>query len=84
MKRTQIYLSERIWTVLHMRAEQQGISISELIRQAVRDKYGSSAVDRREVMRAIVALRKGRRDLTDSATYVRQLRKGTRLRRIPR
>jgi hypothetical protein len=84
MKRTQIYLSERIWTVLDMRAEQQGISISELVRQAVRDKYGSSAVDRREAMRAIVALRKGRRDLTDSATYVRQLRKGTRLRRIPR
>jgi hypothetical protein len=82
MKRTQLYLSEDIWKALHVRSRQQGTSISELVRQAVRDKYGSSPARRRQAMQALVGMWKDRKDFPDSTTYVRRLRKGKRLRRI--
>jgi len=82
MKRTQLYLQESIWKTLHLRSRQQGTSISELVRQAVREKYGNSPANRKDAMQALVGLRKNRRDLPDTATYVRKLRKGKRLRRV--
>jgi hypothetical protein len=82
MKRTQLYLNEDIWKALHIRARQRKTSISELVRQAVREKYGRSAADRREAMQALVGIWKNREDLPDSEQYVRRLRKGKRLRRI--
>jgi hypothetical protein len=82
MKRTQLYLNEDIWKLLHIRARQRKTSISELVRQAVREKYGRSAADRREAMEALVGIWKNREDLPDSQQYVRRLRKGKRLRRI--
>jgi hypothetical protein len=82
MKRTQLYLQENIWKTLHVRSRQQGTSISELVRQAVHEKYGNSPANRREAMQALIGLRKHRRDLPDTRTYVRKLRKGKRLRRI--
>ena len=84
MKRTQLYLQEDIWKVLHIRSRQQRTSISDLVRQAVREKYGNSPVDRREAMQALVGMRKDREDFPDSTTYVRRLRKGKRLGRISR
>ena len=84
MKRTQLYLHEDIWKVLHIRSRQQGTSISDLVRQAVREKYGSSSTGRREAMQALVGMWKDRKDLPDSVAYVRELRKGKRLRRIAR
>lgn len=82
MKRTQLYLHEDIWKALHIRSRQQRTTISELVRQAVRDKYGSSPANRRQAMQAIVGLWKNRKDLPATETYVRRLRKGKRLRRL--
>lgn len=82
MRRTQLYLNEDIWKALHIRSRQQGTTISELVRQAVRDKYGSSSARRKQVMQALVGLWKNRKDLADSEAYVRRLRKGNRLKRI--
>ena len=82
MKRTQLYLNEEMWKALHIRSRQRGTSISELVREAVRDKYGTSPTRRREAMQALVGMWKDREDLPDSTTYVRRLRKGKRLRRI--
>jgi len=82
MKRTQLYLHEDVWKALHIRSRQERTTISELVRQAVRDKYGSSPANRRQAMRAIVGLWKNRKDLPDTETYVRRLRKGNRLRRL--
>ena len=82
MRRTQLYLHEDIWKALHIRARQQRTSISELVRQAVRDKYGRSSAGRKEAMQAFVGMWKDRRDLPDSSTYIRRLRKGSRLKRI--
>ena len=75
-------MNEDIWKALHIRARQRKTSISELVRQAVREKYGRSAADRREAMQALVGIWKNREDLPDSEQYVRRLRKGKRLRRI--
>ncbi len=81
MRRTQLYLEENLWKALHIRSQQSGISISELVRQAVREKYGGPA-NRKEALRAWVGAWKERNDLPDSRTYVRRLRKGGRLRKI--
>jgi len=82
MKRTQLYLDEDIWKALHIRSRQQRTTISELVRQAVREKYGSSPAGRRQAMQAVVGLWKNRKELPDSETYVRRLRKGKRQQRL--
>ena len=82
MKRTQLYLNDELWKALHIRSKQRRTSISELVREAVRDKYGTSPGARKEVMQAFVGIRKDRRDLRDSTAYIRKLRRGNRLRRI--
>lgn len=84
MRRTQLYLNESIWKALHLRSRQQGTTISSLVREAVREKYGLSSVSRRQAMQAFVGIRKGRRDIRDSTAYVRRLRKGNRLKRLAR
>jgi hypothetical protein len=84
MRRTQLYLHEDTWEALHIQSRQRGESISELVRQAVRERYGSSPARRREAMQALVGLWRDRKDLRDSRTHVRRLRKGTRLKRIAR
>ena len=82
MKRTQLYLNESIWKALHVRARQSHTSISELVRDAIREKYGRSPASRQQAMMAVVGIRKDREDLPDSTTYIRQLRKGKRSRRL--
>jgi hypothetical protein len=82
MKRTQLYLDTDIWKALHVRSRQERTSISELVRQAVRDRYGSSPANRRQAMAALVGMWKDRDDLPDATTYVRGLREGKRLKRI--
>jgi Ribbon-helix-helix protein, copG family len=82
MRRTQLYLDNDIWKALHVRSRQQRTSISELVRQAVRDRYGSSPANRRGAMAALVGMWKDRDDLPNTTTYVRRLRKGKRLKRI--
>ena len=81
MKRTQLYLDENVWKALQIQARQTRTSISELVRQAVRDKYGISPAKRREAMQAWVGIWKDRKDLPGTEAYVRQLRKGGRRRR---
>ena len=82
MKRTQLYIDDELWTVLRIQARQAGTSVSELVRQAVRDRYANSAESRRRAMQDWVGIWQGRKDVPDSEAYVRRLRKGTRLRRL--
>jgi len=82
MRRTQLYLDNDIWKALHVRSRQQRTSISELVRQAVRDRYGSSPANRRQAMAALVGMWKDRDDLPDTTTYIRRLRRGKRRKRI--
>ncbi len=82
MRRTQLYLHDDTWEALHIQARQRRASISELVREAVRERYGSSRARRREAMQALVGMWRDRKDLRDSRTYVRRLRKGKRLKRV--
>lgn len=82
MKRTQLYLDEDIWKTLHIHSRQRRTSISDLVRQAIRDRYGSSPANRSKAMQALVGIWRDRNDLPDTGKYVRQLRKGKRLSRI--
>jgi hypothetical protein len=82
MKRTQLYLDEDIWRALHIQSRQRRTSISNLVRQAIRDRYVSSQADRSKAMQALVGMWRDRDEIRDSEKYVRRLRKGKRLRRI--
>jgi metal-responsive CopG/Arc/MetJ family transcriptional regulator len=82
MKRTQLYLDEELWQALHARAATEKTTISELVRKAARDRYLMDPEKRRAAMMGIVGMWKDRTDLPDTETYVRSLRKGTRLERL--
>jgi hypothetical protein len=81
MRRTQLYLDEDLWTVLHAKALLEGSTISELVRVALRNHYLGNLEQRRAAMMAIVGLWKDRDDLEETETMVRKLRSGTRLKR---
>lgn len=79
MKRTQLYLEDDAWTALHVQARQSGLSVSELVRRAVRERYVGPGAHRAEAMRAFVGLWKDRGGLEDAEAQVRRLRAGRRL-----
>ena len=82
MRRTQLYLDDDLWEALHVRAQVSGTTISELVREAVRERYLGSLEARQKAMQAVVGLWKDRRDIGDSTAHVRGLRRGTRLNRL--
>jgi hypothetical protein len=75
-------MEEDVWKVLEMNAREQRRSISDLVRQAVREKYLASPSHKRDVMMSVVGLWKDRDDLGDTEAYVRKLRKGERISRL--
>ena len=82
MRRTQLYLEDDLWTALRVRARQSGVSMSELVRQAVRDRYFPEKSNRQDAMRGVVGIRKNRPEMGDAEEYIRRLRKSSRLERI--
>jgi hypothetical protein len=82
MKRTQLYLDDELWAALHARAERDGLTVSELVRIAARDRYLEDPEKRQEALMGIVGIWKDRTDLPDTETYVRSLRKGDRSKRL--
>ena len=83
MRRTQLFLDDDLWKVLHVQASQLGTTVSELARQALREKYSDPAAKRRDAMEAVIGIWKDRNDIGSSAEYIGQLRKGGRRRRMP-
>ncbi len=82
VRRTQLYLDDELWEALHAHARREGTTISDLVRQAARERYVYTAEQRRADMMAAVGIWKDRTDLPDTETYVRSLRKDTRLKRL--
>jgi predicted transcriptional regulator len=82
MVRTQLYLDDEVHKRLRELAEQQGRTVSELVREAIARAYGSSHIDRRlDTLEAITGLWRDRKDLGNTDSYVRRLRRDTRQRR---
>lgn len=82
MRRTQLYLDEDLWSALHSHARREGTTISDLVRRAARDRYLRNSAERRAALMSVVGIWKDRTDLPDTKTYVRNLRKGTRFKRL--
>ncbi len=75
-------MEDDVWKVLQIRARQSKSTISELVRQAVREKYLDQKSERREALLSAIGLWKDRTDLPDTETYVRNIRNDDRLKRI--
>ena len=82
MRRTQLYLDETLWNVLHTQARSAGVTVSELVRQAVRERYLGNLEERKAAMQAFVGVREESSKAPDSTEYVRRLRGGRRLDRL--
>ena len=81
MRRTQLYLEDDLWSALHAKALLDGVTISELVRVAARERYMGNLEARKAAMLGIIGLWKDRDDLEDTETMIRRLRGGTRLKR---
>ena len=82
MRRTQLYLDDQLWGALHARARSEKTTISELARQALRDRYIGDIERRMTAMQNFIGIRKPRPGDLDSRTEVRRLRGGSRLDRL--
>jgi len=79
MRRTQLYLDDQLWGALHARAQSEKTTVSELVRQAVRERYLGNLDRRRAAMQSFVGIRKVRGEDRDARVEVRRLRQGSRL-----
>lgn len=81
MRRTQLFLEDDLWKALHIQAGQLGTTVSELARQALREKYSNPDSRRREAMEAAIGVWKDRGDMGSTENYIRRLRNGSRRRK---
>ena len=82
MRRTQLYLDDHLWDLLHAGAIARKTTVSELVREAIRERYLSKHEERMKTMQTFVGSRKNRREAIDSTEQVRMLRRGTRMDRL--
>ncbi len=82
MRRTQLFLDDQLWVALHARARSEKTTISELVRQAARERYLRQQDARIGAMQNFVGIRKTRAKAADSSEEVRALRRGSRLDRL--
>lgn len=82
VRRTQLYLDDQLWGALHARAQRENTTVSELVRQAVRERYLGNLERRRAAMQRFVGIHKPRAEDRDARVEVRSLRRGSRLDRL--
>ena len=83
MKRTQLYLDEQMARALVALSRQRGTTVSELVRESVREKYMSKKeLNKASLARKLCGIWEARKDLKDIDRAIRNLRKGTRLKRL--
>ena len=82
MRRTQLYLDDQLWGALHARARSEHTTISELVRQAIREHYLGDLDRRKAAMQSFVGSRKAHGEQSDARLEVRSLRRGSRLDRL--
>ena len=83
MKRTQLYIDEDMARTLETLSRQRGSTISELVRESLRERYmQDKKLDKVAIARSLTGIWKYREDLKDIDSYIRKLRKGSRLKRF--
>jgi metal-responsive CopG/Arc/MetJ family transcriptional regulator len=79
MRRTQLYLDDHLWNALHALARSRKTTISELVREAARERYLGEQDERRKAMQEFVGIHKDRSNSFDAVEHVQSLRRGNRL-----
>ena len=83
MKRTQLYLDEEMARMLDALSRQQGTTVSELVRTSLRERYMPGRdLDKVSLARELSGIWKRSKDLNEIDKAVRNLRKGSRLKRF--
>jgi len=82
VRRTQLYLDDDLWFALHARARSRKTTVSELVREAVRERYLGKRDEQAKAMQEFVGIRKESAQPVDAVEYVRSLRRGDRLERL--
>jgi hypothetical protein len=83
LKRTQLYIDEEMAKTLETLSRQRGMTISELVRAGLRERYMSGKdIDKVSLARNLTGIWKNRKDLKDIDAAVRKLRTGSRLKRF--
>lgn len=82
MRRTQLYLDDHLWSALHALARSQRTTISELVRQAARERYLGKQDERRKAMQEFVGIRGEGSETFDAVEEVQSLRRGKRLEQL--
>jgi hypothetical protein len=82
MRRTQLYLNDHLWNALHTRAQSQKTTISELVREAIRERYLGKQDEQRKAMQEFVGIRKDRPEPLEATAYLRILRRSDRMDRL--
>ncbi len=83
MKRTQLYLDEKMARTLAALSRQKHTTISELVRESVQEKYMSQKeMDKVSLARQLTGIWRSRKDLKNIQHTIRKLRTGTRLKRL--
>lgn len=79
MVRTQLYLDNDAHRRLTALAKRQGRTVSELVREAIARAFGSGDIDERlTTLQGIRGLWRDRKDVGETDSFVRRLRRDTR------
>ncbi len=84
MRRTQLYLDDNLWLALHASAQARKTTVSELVREAVRERYFGNREARMKAMQEFVGTRQERAGEADAVERVRLLRRSQRAERLAR
>ena len=84
MRRTQLYLDDNLWIALHAQARRRKTSISELVREAARERYLGKREEQRKAMQEFVGSGKRGFGALNSVDYIRSLRRSSRFKRLPK
>ncbi len=83
MKRTQLYLDEEMARALKTLSRQRGMTVSELVRAGLRERYMSGkGIDKVSMARNLAGIWRNRKDLKDIDAVVRRFRSSSRLKRF--
>jgi len=83
MKRTQLYIEDDIFKSLKRISRERSVSISELVRDAIRRVYtGERPTDAEFILKEAAGVWKDRKDIGPTETYVRRMRKDSRRERM--
>ena len=84
MRRTQLFIEDQTLRKLKRLSAARKTTVSALVREAIDKAYFQRELPAnwRQMLDEAFGLWKDRDDIPDAATYVRKLRKGTRLKRV--